>query len=475
MFLGIYILSAVALSAAILLFRNKYANYFCAASFLGMQWGLTVDALTRPNSVELGYFTMDALGTLFLALLSVVGTISLYYSYLYVEGRNETPKRRSYYLAAFVMLNASLACAYLANHVAISWICVELTTLSSSILIYHRRTEKALEATWKYIFICSVSVALIFMGILILGLAMQQARGGELFYSNLVAVAPKLDQFWLMSAFLLIFTGFTVKAGLVPMYTAGIDAKDKAPSPIGAMLSSAVLNVGMLGIIRIYEIVAHTNARGWASMIMIISAVLSIFISAQYMLRAKNFKRMFAYSSVEHMGVALVGVALGGIGAYAALLHIALHSLVKSSLYFQFGTIYRIYKSDLIKDAGGYFHTNVFGALTVLLAFFMITAIPPSGLFVSEFGIFRAMWESGMAWMIVIVGILLAFIVWSFGENIFRLLFGNPMETHGRVRSAPAFIEAAPQYALLIAAIYFGFFPPEFFSNLLSSAATLIQ
>ena len=141
----------------------------------------------------------------------------------------------------------------------ITWVFVELTTLSASALIYHRRSKLTLEGTWKYIFICSISITLVFIGVLFVTVAVQQQGINDLFYKNLSLHAPKLNVFWLKLAFLFIFTGFTAKAGLVPMYTAGIDAKDKAPYPAAALLASVLMNVGFIGIFRFYEITSHTS------------------------------------------------------------------------------------------------------------------------------------------------------------------------------------------------------------------------
>jgi hydrogenase-4 component F len=208
-------------------------------------------------------------------------------------------------------------------------------------------------------------------------------------------------------AFLFIFTGFTAKAGLVPMYTAGIDAKDKAPYPAAALLASVLMNAGFTGIYRFYEITSHTSIYGWTNKIMLISAILSVFVATVYMLRVKNIKRMMAYSGVEHMGLVMLGMAAGGIGYYAAILHLILHSFAKPALFFQFGQIYRTYGSKSVYDIGYYFRYNITGAMVLLFAFFVITAMPPSGMFVSEFLIFKSLFVSGHLWVLILVMIFL--------------------------------------------------------------------
>jgi hydrogenase-4 component F len=459
------------LIVCVLAFGNRMRNLAFGFLFITLQWAFTIYEYCNLNIIQLEYFTPDSIGILLLFVLAILTTTSYYYNYLYFKDRQDSSRNTNYYVAAFIVLIMSLSCANLANHIAIQWIFVEFTTLSSCVLIYHNRNEKSLEATWKYLFIGSVSVALIFIGILFLGLSVQGIKVPGLFYSDLIKNAASLNDFWLKSSFLLVFTGFTVKAGLAPMYTAGIDAKDKAPSPASAIFSSAMMNVGFLGIFRLYEVVSHTPAFDWAKMVMIVSAAISIFISATYMARVKNYKRMFAYSSIEHMGIIMLGLASGGVGYFGALLHLVLHSFAKSSLFYQCASIFRIFGSKHIKDSGNYFSFNLSGSLVIILGFFIITAIPPSGMFVSEFMIFRSLFDAGYLWLLIIVVILLAFIIWSMGESLLKLLFDKSAilpVTNSTVKKAIA--ESVPQFILLLGVIYLGFFPPEFLTNLINSA-----
>jgi hydrogenase-4 component F len=351
---------------------------------------------------------------------------------------------------------------------------VELTTLSASALIYHRRNKLTLEGTWKYIFICSISITLVFIGILFATVAIQQQGIGDLFYKNISMNAARLSPFWLKLAFLFIFTGFTAKAGLVPMYTAGIDAKDKAPYPAGALLGSVLMNVGFIGIFRFYEITSHTVIYNWTNKILLISALLSVFVATVYMLRVKNIKRMMAYSGVEHMGIVMLGMAAGGIGYYAAILHLILHSFAKPALFFQFGQIYRIYGSKSVYDIGHYFKYNTTGAIVFLSAYFIITAMPPSGMFVSEFLVFRSLFESGNLWVLILVLVLLTVIIWAFGKNVLKMLFIKPVDFDASgVVPIPA-SESISQFTLLAMVVYIGLYPPGFLVNLIRSAISTL-
>jgi hydrogenase-4 component F len=433
-----------------------------------LQVVLTIYEYKHLNTEELGYFICDSLAIIFLSALTIVAILAFYYSYFYFKHSNDIPRERAIYYSAMVVLITALSAAYMSSHIAITWIFVELTTLSVSALIYHRRNIRTLEGTWKYIFVCSISVTMVFIGILFLTLALQEAGLKNLSYNAMLNSAPLLNTFWLKLAFLFIFTGYTCKAGLVPMYTAGIDAKDKAPSPAGALIGSVLMNVGFIGIFRFYIIISHTSIFHWANSILLISGILSVFVAAVYMLRVMNLKRMLAYSSVEHMGLVAIGLACGGIGRYAAILHLVLHTFIKPALFFQVGPVYRIYNSKSIYDIGNYFKYNLSGAMVLLLGYFIVTAMPPSGMFVSEFLIFRAMFESGNIVLMVVLFLLLTLIIWSLGKNIFKMLFIKPVGFNDEHVEKIKAVESIGQFILLFLVIYIGLDPPAEFVNLIN-------
>jgi hydrogenase-4 component F len=467
---ALYLISAFSISILLFFNRNKWMNYLLTVLFIVLQVVFTVYEYNHIHTTQLVYFTPDSLAIIFLVILTIICIPAFYHSHIYCNTKQDIPRHKAIYFSAMVLLITALGMAYLSNHIAITWIFVELTTLSASALIYHRRNNRSLEGTWKYIFVCSISITLVFIGILFLSVAVQQAGGTDLFYNEMFAEAKNMNVFWLKLAFLFIFTGFTSKAGLVPMYTAGIDAKDKAPSPAGALFGSVLMNVGFIGIFRFYEIISPTSIFPWANKIILITGFLSVFVATVYMLRVKNLKRMFAYSSVEHMGLIMLGLAAGGIGRYAALLHLVLHSFAKPVFFFQMGQVYRIYKSKSIYDIGDYFKYNLSGALVLLFAFFIVTAMPPSGLFVSEFLIFRALFESGNIWLLVIILLLLTMIIWAFGKNIFKMIFIKPVNFDDANVEKISPVESLSQFILMALVIYIGFNPPDELIALLNDA-----
>ena len=472
---GIYLAGAIIIVILIYVNRNHIINNVLLILFGFLQSIFTIYQCSNYRGTDLGYFTSDSLGILFLITLTVVGLPALWHSYLYISRHTESPESRSVYFAALVLLITSISAAYLANHIAVVWIFTELTTLSASALIYHHRNKLSLEGTWKYVFICAISITFVFIGILFISLSLQGTGSSDLSYSNLMAKSDQLNPFWLRLAFLFIFTGFTAKLGLVPMYTAGVDAKDKAPAPAGALLSSALMNMGFIGIFRFYTVIAHTPLHHWANIVIFVSALLSIFVATVYMTKVVNIKRMFAYSSIEHMGLVMLGIAAGGIGYYAAILHLVLHALVKSSLFFQFNQLYRVFQSKSVVYVGNYFKYNPTGAIVLLIAFISATAMPPSGLFVSEFMIFRALFEGQYIFVLLLVLLLLTIIIWAFAKNIFQILF-TPVEgfDDSHVPKISPW-ESLTQYVLLFAAVWLGLNPPEIFVQLIRESVIMLQ
>ncbi len=473
---GIFIAGSLFFATWLFFNRNRLINYLLVICYIALLWSVGLHYFMNPGIVELSYFTSDGPGTLLLLCICIVSSAAFYHSYRYIETREEeTAQSRGIFFAAMVLLVTACSLAYLSNHIAVTWIFVELTTLSASALIYHHRNIRALEGVWKYVFLCAISITFIYVGILFLSLSLKDAGINELSYKVLYQYSDKLNPFWLKLSFLFIFTGFTVKLGLVPMYTAGIDAKDKAPGPAGALLASVLMNVGFIGIFRVYAIVSNTPLKAWANTIIIIAAILTIFVATVYMTRVKNIKRLFAYSGIEHMGLVMLGLAAGGIGVYAAILHIILHTLVKPALFFQYNQIYRVYQSKSMYDLGNYFKYHKTGAILIMLGFFSITAMPPSGLFVSELMIFQSLLESHYIILLLIVLLLLTMIIWGLGANIFKLLFTPPLSIDESKIPHLNPWESLSQYILLGLAVYIAYAPPPQLVNLITESVKLVH
>ena len=250
--IGIFLAGAFVIGGLLFFNRNKFINYALLVIFSALLVVFSIYEYNHLNITELEFFKPDAIGVLLLFALCLVSIPVIIHGYRYIETHNvdETPKSRGLFFGAMVLLISACSLVLLSGHIAVTWIFIEITTLSASALIYHHRNLRALEGVWKYVFICAISITFVYIGILFLSLSLKDAGIEDMSFDSLYANADKLNPFWLKLAFLFIFTGFTAKLGLVPMYTAGIDAKDKAPAPAGALLSSILMNAGFVSIYK---------------------------------------------------------------------------------------------------------------------------------------------------------------------------------------------------------------------------------
>jgi len=288
-------------------------------------------------------------------------------------------------------------------------------------------------------------------------------------------ISSKMNPLWLKMTFLLILAGFSAKMGLFPLHTVAVDAHTVAPPPISAFISTTLMNVGFLGIFRIYTIISKTEILQWAQNVLIIAGGISIFMAAIQLLKIRHYKRMFAFSSLEHMGIVALGLGVGGPGYYAAILHLVLHAFVKAGLFYQIGQVHRYFKSYWIKDTGNYFRLNPAGALSVILGVVSILAIPPSGLFVTEFLTFKAMILDQKIFLAILILIMLSVLLYSFAKHTFHLLYHVPEKNAAQKLVQPNPFETVSQYVLFGLAIYLGIHPPRFLTELINQTIAILN
>ena len=360
------------------------------------------------------FFSTDALSKLFLLILSNVyfWVVLVSFSYLKRPVTSRAQEGKRYY---FLLLNFYLfsnTAAILSNHFGMYWVAVEATTLSVAPLIYYYRNEEALEAMWKYLFLVSVGIAFAFIGILFLILSARgtQLEGQQVFFSEFVRNAVKLNPVWLKASFIFIFVGLSTKIGIAPMHSGDVDATSNSPSPIAALMSGSLRITALLGVMRIFQIVRPTSTFEFAKVILIIGGLLSLLVAFMFMFKVNNYKRLLAYSSVEHLGIITLGVGIGGLAFVGALYHILYNSITKLALFFTAGNIHRKYKSREVEDVSSVLQVLPWTGWLFLLSFFAISGIPPFGIFFSELMMFEGMLFSNKPWLLAITMFLLLFI-----------------------------------------------------------------
>ncbi|OGY88068.1 MAG: hypothetical protein A2458_04505 [Candidatus Kerfeldbacteria bacterium RIFOXYC2_FULL_38_9] len=418
------------------------------------------------------YFYVDYLGSVLLMILATVGLLVSWYSITYLK--TEVAKKiigfhrvRQY----FVLLHLFLLVMFLAvitTSPIIAWVAIEATTLSTAFLISFYNKPSATEAAWKYLIISSVGLLLAFFGTLLF-LASTMAVGGHTLVSwqLILTNAASLNPFVAQIAFLFICIGYGTKVGLAPMHTWLPDAHSKAPAPISSLLSGVLLNVAFLIVLRFKLITDVAVGQGFAQGILIFFGVASIVVAALIIYTQKNYKRLLAYSSIEHMGIIALGFGFGGAGAFAGLLHMIYHSLTKPLLFLSAGNIFLKYGSTKIKNIKGIISLMPITGVIFVIGFLAITGVPPFGMFVTEFSILASGIHTHLTVTIVVI-LALALVFVGFLRHVIAMMFGA--NENGLTKTAEPTGLIAPIMVLAVLLIGLSFFLPESLSFLISSA-----
>jgi len=459
----IYIFFILTASLAILSYfmRSIVFSHVIVFIYVGLMTGLAIYLWPLAGQTLNEYFFSDRLGLVFYLILILVSLLSAIHYVKFVEDRNVKIKDVALHNAGTIFFTGAIIGVLFTSHFGILWAFMEATTLGASVLIYHNRNQDALEATWKYLYVCSIGIAIAFAGVLFLGFAAQQAGHIDFSFAAIKAEANELNTVWLKACFLLIVTGFSVKMGLVPLFNVDIDAKDASPSQVGASLSSVLMNAGFIAIYRFYEAFSGTTILPWMNKLLLITGLLSLFFAAVYILRVKNVKRMFAYSSMEHASLVMIAFSCGGLGYFAAILHLVMHSLVKSSLFFQVSQMHRIFSSKLDEKIGSYLRVNPLGGLVMLLGFLSIIAMPPSGMLVSELYMFQALVAKNYWWVALLVLLLVLIIIYGLAVKMLGIIFLKKNTASINMKGATPY-ESIMQLTLILIVFYIGLFRPSF-------------
>ena len=306
-----------------------------------------------------------------------------------------------------------------------------------------------------------------YLGILLLAAA---TKCESLSYGAVAAVAAQGNPLYLKIAFLLILCGYSCKMELFPLYTVG-DANFAAPAPAAALISTGLVNAGFLAILRVYRLLAGTEVFGWAKSVLLLVGVLSLAIGALFLRRTNNYKRFLSYSTVENMGIAAIGLGIGGAGVWAAVFHVVCHTFVKSSLFLQMGVVRQVYNGYRINRLGDYMRINRIGAVGILVGTIAVLAFPPSPLFLSELTILRETLAGDSWWLAIVLLVLLCIVIYSICLRLLRLCYQpNQDELHPSLADRKLSWSAL---ALLLAALVAGIWQPPFLTTLIDRIAQL--
>src|SRR5690348_6867106 len=450
-------LAAAALLALLPGYRLT-ARLNVAATFLTLLAALAL--LFAPHPAPGAYLLVDDLNVVFIALNTFVGFTTSVFSASYVGHELETgrltPAYLRFYHAMYQLLMGAMNAALVANNIGLMWVAIECATLTTILMVGIYRTHEALEAAWKYFILGSVGIALALFGTILVYVAAQAVIGeglNAMVWTKLIAQASKFDPALLNVAFIFLLLGYGTKVGLAPLHAWLPDAHAEGPTPISAVLSGLLLNVALYAVLRFKMLMTANAAAVAPGPLMVTMGLVSLIFGAFMLYRRRDIKRLFAYSSIEHMGIITFAFGMGGpLANFAGLLHMTMHSLTKSGIFFAVGHIAQAKGTQKIADIGGLSVTNPALAWALVIGVAAIIGFPPSGVFMSEFLLISSTFaRAPLLALVLVAGILVA--IGALVLKLGGLVFGAP-----RGATAPSRATYGPLLAhlslVLIAGIY---------------------
>ena len=430
------------------------------ATLLTLLAALALFVTDRPAPGR--YLLVDDLNIVFVALNSFVGFTTSVFSASYIAhelatGRL-TPAYLRFYHAMYQVLMFAMNLALVANNIGLMWVAVELATLTTVLMVGIYRTHEALEAAWKYFILGSVGIALALFGTILVYMAARPVVGEGLdamTWTVLIERAAAFDPALLNLAFVFLILGYGTKVGLAPLHAWLPDAHAEGPTPISAVLSGLLLNVALYALLRFKLLLAVNPAALAPGPLMVTMGLVSLVFAAFMLYRRRDIKRMFAYSSIEHMGIITFAFGMGGaLANFAGLLHMVMHSLTKSAIFFAVGHIAQIKGTQKMAEIGGLTESHPWLGWGLVVGVVAIAGLPPHGIFMSEFLLVSSTFaRQPLLALVLVFGLLVAF-----GALLLRLnglAFGAP---RGPVGAADA--SSLPMFAHLALVLVAGLYLP---------------
>jgi hydrogenase-4 component F len=434
---------------------------------------LTLSAIAAPEATAFeSWLALDPPGRLVLLLLSVLFAICSVYAVGYLRYRREISNRIFVpCLLLFLDMTTVAACA---QHLGLLWISVEAATLATAPLIYFNRTPRSIEATWKYLLVGSVGIALALLGSFFLAYA---SLGDEssLLFRDLLARAAQMNRVWLKVAFVFLLVGYGTKMGLAPMHTWKPDAYGEAPGVVGALLAGGLTSCAFLAIVRVYQICQVAGEGDYARDLLLFFGLFSITVAAVFLVGQRDFKRMLAYSSIEHMGLLVLGIGLGGSGIFAAWLHMLNNGLTKTVLFLSAANIHRAFDSKSIDEVRGATRRVPLSGNLFLFGFLAITGSPPFGPFVSEFLIVSRAFAAEHCLVGGLVLVLLLVVFVGMGRTVLAVVQGTPSPEAERTTYRDGLLTGLPVLIAMAVVLLFGLHLPRPLETLLRDAAQFLE
>ncbi|BDG02570.1 complex I subunit 5 family protein [Anaeromyxobacter oryzae] len=427
----------------------------------------------RPAPALGGWLAVDAAGLLALTTASAVFLVCAVYVQGYLAAHPERDDR--VFVSSLLVLLAAMTAVSLAQHLGLLWVVIEVTTLSTAPLIYFKHDARSLEATWKYLMVCSIGIALALLGTFLLAVASAGPGGPRsLLVADLVAAAPALSRPWVRGAFVFLLAGYGTKMGLAPFHAWKPDAYGEAPGVLGALLSGGVTNLAFLALVRVLTVCHAAGEGAFARGALLGVGLLSMAVAAIFIVGQRDVKRLLAYSSVEHMGILALGVGLGGAASSGAFFHMVNNGLTKGVLFLTAGNIQRAFGSKHVDHLRGAARLLPLSGPLFLAGFLAVTGSPPFSPFFSEFAILSGALQDGRFLVSAAYLLLLAVIFVAMGVTVLRVVQGDPGDVEVRPEFRDAALTAGPPLALMLVVLALGLFVPRGLLALFDAAAAAV-
>ena len=450
------------ISAAILACIADYrlsARLNMLGSLVALGFALLLFGARQPPGP---YLMVDDLNIVFIVLNNFVGFTAACFSASYIGHELETgrltPGYLRFYHAMYQLMMFGMNLALVANNIGLMWVAVELATLTTVVMVGIYRTHEALEAAWKYFILGSVGIALALFGTILVYLAARPVIGpgnDAMVWTVLVTHAASFDPALLNIAFVFLLLGYGTKVGLAPLHAWLPDAHAEGPTPISAVLSGLLLNVALYALLRFKMLLAANPLAIAPGPLMIALGLISLLFAGLMLYRRRDIKRMFAYSSIEHMGIIVFAFGMAGpIGNFAGLLQMVMHSLTKSAIFFSVGHITQAKRTQKMADIGGLTTSHPILGWGLVAGVAAIVGLPPFGVFMSEFLIVSSTFaRAPILALLVVIGLLVAFA--ALLMRLTALSFG-PLVGH----SEPVKASYLPMFSHLLLVLLGGIFLP---------------
>lgn len=435
--------------------------------------GLSVYLVMQPSVILDPWLGLDALSRLVLVVTSLLYCGCALYAVGYLNLRRDRGNR--VIIPCLLIFLAAMTLAISARHLGLLWMAVEATTIASAPLIYYNRNRLSIEATWKYLLLCSVGIGLAMLGMLFVAYAALVNGSTEvsLQFDTLLAGATGLSRPWLHAGFVFLLVGFGTKMGLAPLHTWKPDAYGEAPGMVGALLAGGLTSVAFLAILRAVQLMSAAGDGAMARHALLGMGLLSLLLAAIFMVRQPDIKRLLAYSSVEHMGILAIGVGLGGVATFGAMLHLVNNALTKGCLFLSAGNIQRAYASKRLSEVHGAIATLPISGSLFLAGFLAITGSPPFGPFMSEFTILRGAFGDGHQTVGLVMLLLLAMVFIGMGATALSATQGEAVKLDTKFKDS--FLLVASPLVFLLLVLLLGVYLPAPLQKALEDAAALLE